>query len=143
MIANKNIITMLFYLFVGSPIAESELRESTNAVGAELVRQVNHPYDPVRAIGSKKDMWEYGTSMLIASMIGRQGIAKFTPKFHPNIFGFLINPLAVVSYDLYNYHSFKTYYQNPEFQLQQTIQNLLLENAIKESNQKELSNENN
>ncbi|MDE5603026.1 MAG: hypothetical protein K2I71_03785, partial [Helicobacter sp.] len=30
-------------LSVGSPISESELRESTASVGAKLIRQVNHP----------------------------------------------------------------------------------------------------
>ncbi len=52
----------------------------------------------------------------------------------------ITSSLGISAYEL-KYHSFESYYNNPEFQLQQTIQRLLLENAIKESNQKGLSND--
>ena len=61
-------------------------------------------------------------------------------KLGANIVGLLINPLSVIGYDLDKYHPFETYYNNPNFQIQQIIQKALLENAIKEMDNKGLNN---
>ena len=61
-------------------------------------------------------------------------------KFNVNIVGLLINPLSIIGYDLNNYHPFEFYYNNPNFQIQQIIQKILLENTIKEMNEKGLNN---
>ncbi len=52
----------------------------------------------------------------------------------------ITSSLGISAYEL-NYHPFESYYENPEFQLQQTIQRLLMQDAMKKVNEKELSND--
>ena len=95
---------------IGSPKSKKDLRESTNAVGAELVRQVNHPGDPVSGIVNSGERINY-----IKYLFGDDDFAsKFILK------------------GLKKYHPFESYYNNPEFQLQQTIQRLLIQDTMKE-----------
>ncbi len=98
------------HLSVGSPKSAEALRESTNSVGAELVEQVNHPGDPVSGIVNSGERINY-----IKYLFGDDDFAsKFILK------------------GLKKYHPFESYYNNPEFQLQQTIQNLLMQDTMKE-----------
>ena len=128
--AITNTKTPYKHLSVGSPKSEKDLRESTNAVGAELVRQVNHHGDPVSGIVNSGESG-YWKNVVLPSMLSR--------VYFGNVVSFGLVPAATafaMYLDLKKYHPFESYYNNPEFQLQQTIQRLLLENAIKESNQK-------
>ncbi|MDE5602694.1 MAG: hypothetical protein K2I71_02080 [Helicobacter sp.] len=56
-------------------------------------------------------------------------------KLGVNIVGLLINPFFVISNDLDKFHPFETYYNNPDLQIQQIIQNTLIENELKEKHE--------
>ncbi|AWI33337.1 hypothetical protein [Helicobacter apodemus] len=122
---------------VGSPIAESELRESTNAVGATLVRQVNDHRDPItNPRGAVVDVVGGGAAGAV-----RGGITGgILGGIAGGITG-LVGGIGITLYNLDEYHSFESYFKNPEFQLQQTIQNLLMENAMKGMKEQGLSND--
>ena len=52
----------------------------------------------------------------------------------------ITSSLGISAYEL-KYHSFESYFENPEFQLQQTIQRLLMQDAIKGINEKGLGDD--
>lgn len=133
--ATTNTETKYKLISVGSPIAESELRESTNAVGAELVEQVNHPYDPVRAIGSKDAALGYINSALIPSMLSR--------VYFGNVVSFGLVPLTTLGIGLFIYHPFESYYKNDNFKIKETINNIFIENMIREKREQWIRNDKN
>ncbi len=57
------------------------------------------------------------------------------------IVGGAASSLGVSALRLEKYHSFESYFENPEFQLQQTIQNLLMQDAMKGINEKGLGDD--
>ena len=127
--AITNTKTPYKHLSVGSPKSAEALRESTNSVGAELVRQVNDSRDPVaNQLGAALDI--VGNAIVGASRGGAIG----------GIIG-IGGGIGITFHKLDEYHSFESYYNNPEFQLQQTIQRLLMQDAMKKVNEKELSND--
>ena len=150
----QGVRTPVHFVTMGSPISESELRESTASVGAKLIRQVNHPYDPVGDI-PRNVAWiamdgigglfrgaaaGAVTGATLGAPLGVLGAA--IGGIVGGVGGGLIGAadgLALPAYELLNYHPFETYYNNPEFQIQQIIQKALLENAIKEMNNKGLN----
>ncbi len=155
--ATTNTETKYKLISVGSPIAESELRESTNAVGAELVRQVNHPYDPVSGILNSGEKESFANSAfknarLTGAMAGTTLGSSIGGAFGlipgmviggaiGGIVGGAAIGLGVSALRLEKYHSFESYYNNPEFQLQQTIQRLLMQDAMKGINEKGLGDD--
>ncbi len=120
---------------IGSPKSKKDLRESTNAVGAELVRQVNHPYDPVRAIGSKDAALGYINSALIPSMLSR--------VYFGNVVSFGLVPLTTLGIGLFIYHPFESYYKNDNFKIKETINNIFIENMIREKREQWIRNDKN
>ncbi len=118
---------------IGSPKSKKDLRESTNAVGAELVRQVNDSRDPVaNPTGAALDI--VGNAIVGGSR--GIGIGRIIGTITGAATG-----VGITFHKLDEYHSFESYYNNPEFQLQQTIQRLLMQDAMKKVNEKELSND--
>ncbi|AWI33349.1 hypothetical protein [Helicobacter apodemus] len=135
--ATTNTETKYKLISIGSPIAESELRESTNAVGAELVRQVNHPYDPVAGILNSGERERYSKDL--GEYVEQIYPRGYTTPTSENTRGIIIH--HVEYQHLKKYHPFKSYYNNPEFQLQQTIQRLLMQDAMKEVKEKGLGDD--
>ncbi|AWI33328.1 hypothetical protein [Helicobacter apodemus] len=127
--AITNTKTKYKLISVGSPKSESNLRESTSSVGAELVRQVNDSKDPV---ANPKDaaLDAVGNAIVGGSRGGYIGFSLGA-----------LSGIGITFYKLNEYHPFKSYYNNPEFQLQQTIQRLLMQDAMKEVKEKGLNND--
>ncbi|MDE5603325.1 MAG: hypothetical protein K2I71_05345, partial [Helicobacter sp.] len=135
---------------VGSPVSEKDLREVGNDVGVLSVKQVNHPLDPVPGIVNSGERYERIRNLnAISTTIGagvasaiRGGITKgVTGAITGGILGSATNAGSIIKSDLDKHHPFETYYNNPEFQIQQTIQNILLENELKKNMNQRLSNE--
>lgn len=124
--------TPLYVLAVGSPIAQKELETTTNAVGAKLVGMDNNPNDPVTDIsGATLDIIKSG----IATG-ARSGTIGGIPGA---IGGFVMGALGefgMTLFKIYLYHSFKTYYENPDFQIKETIQNIFIQDALKRINER-------
>ena len=115
---------------VGSPIAESELRESTNAVGAELVEQVNHPYDPVRVAKGVGEALEYGMYLIpipgAGILLSKVAVSTLRPNLGKVLSHIFISTgIAGDGFAVYkgfdSLHPFKDYYEN--FKIKQIIEN--------------------
>ena len=140
---------------IGSPKSKKDLRESTNAVGAELVRQVNHPYDPVSGVFNSGERERYTETFTEKERIRSIGVNALTEGIKGYIMGGI--PKAIIGSttgamqatfnimhdDLENYHPFESYYENPKFQIQQMIEKIFIENSIKEMNRGGITNDKN
>ncbi|AWI33339.1 hypothetical protein [Helicobacter apodemus] len=131
--AITNTKTKYKLISVGSPKSESNLRESTSSVGAELVRQVNDSKDPVA--NPKDAALDAVTSGVMDYLKGGSGFISM------GVGGIrIINTTK----DRFNkYHPFETYYQNEAFQIKQTIENALIKNISEENHQNSIKGLNN
>ena len=122
--AIQNTTTPYYLLSVGSPISESDLRESTARVGAKFLAQINHPYDPILGIFNSGE-----DKVNVIKGYGKTYMEYFDKKFSifTSILELIKSPFIVFKYQIEKYNSFKSYYNNPDFQIQQTIQNILQE----------------
>ncbi|AWI33333.1 hypothetical protein [Helicobacter apodemus] len=75
---------------------------------------------------------------MIATNLQTNGAIGLIPGM---VIGGAASSLGVSALRLEKYHSFESYFNNPEFQLQQTIQRLLMQDAMKEVKEKGLGDD--
>ncbi len=118
------------HLSVGSPKSAEALRESTNSVGAELVEQVNHPYDPVRVAKGVGEALEYGMYLIpipgAGILLSKVAVSTLRPNLGKVLSHIFISTgIAGDGFAVYkgfdSLHPFKDYYEN--FKIKQIIEN--------------------
>lgn len=122
--AIQNTTTPYKLISIGSPISKNDLIKITADVGAELIAQINHPYDPVSGILNTEE-----SKIKVIEGYIKTYIEYFKTDFSvfSSILGLLKSPFIVFKNQISKYHDFKSYYQNPDFKIQQIMQESLQE----------------
>ncbi len=142
---------------IGSPERKEDFIKVGKEVGVKSVSMFNNPLDPVaNPTGIALDI--VGNAIVGASRGGAIGenigktmggtmggtMGKIIGTTMGGINGAVLGAKDVIGnirFRLEKYHSFESHFENPEFQLQQTIQRLLMQDAMKGINEKGLGDD--
>ncbi|AWI33335.1 hypothetical protein [Helicobacter apodemus] len=153
--------TPIHIVALGSPEKKEDFIKVGKEVGVKSVSMFNNPLDPVanpkdaaldivgnaivdaiQGAGRGKTMGEdIGKTM--GGTIGKI-IGKIIGTTMGGINGVVLgakDAIGNIQFRLEKYHSFESHFENPEFQLQQTIQRLLMQDAMKEVKEKGLGDD--